>query len=109
MSSRGTSKLVVGIVSLLAVVMATVLSLAAPAGALDNPDYTVPPPSTVVTTPPPSTPTTAPVQTAVRREVVRTRLAITGSSAGVVAAMGATLVGLGAVVLVLRRRSLADA
>lgn len=109
MSSRRTSKLVVGIVSLVAVVLATLLSVASPAAALDNPDYTVPPPSTVITTPPPATPTTAPVQTAVRREVVRTRLAITGSSAGVVAAVGATLVGLGAVALVLRRRSLADA
>jgi LPXTG-motif cell wall-anchored protein len=86
------------------VLSCTALVLGSPAGALDNPDYTVPPPATVITTPPPTAPTTPAVQTAVRREAVRTRLAITGSSANFAAALGATLVGLGAAALVLRRR-----
>ena len=78
---------------------------AAPAGAAENPDYTVPPPSTVVTSPPPTTG----VKTAVKVQQVRTRLAITGSDDTDAALVGAGLVVAGAGLLVVRRRRLAQA
>lgn len=92
--------------ALATLVACVALLLSSPASALDNPDYTVPPPATVVTTPPPPEPV---VQTAVRREAVRTRLAITGSSTAVAAAVGAGLLALGAGAMVLRRRQAASA
>lgn len=89
--------------STLAVVLVAVLWLAAPASATENPDYTAPPPTSVVTTPPPATK----VKTAVAVTPVRTRLAITGSDAADMALIGAVLVAGGVGVLVVRRRKLA--
>lgn len=80
------------------VVAVVALGLAQPAGAVDNPDYTAPPPSSVVES---STP--APVQN-VQTAAVPDRLAITGSDSAQLAAFGAVLVAGGAVVLVARRR-----
>ena len=87
----------------LALVVASLLWVATPAGATENPDYTAPPPSTVVTTPPPATK----VKTAVAVTPVRTRLAITGSDTTAMVVLGASLVTVGAGVLVLRRRKVA--
>ncbi|HWJ98152.1 MAG TPA: LPXTG cell wall anchor domain-containing protein [Acidimicrobiales bacterium] len=84
----------------LALVVGGLLWVASPAGATENPDYTAPPPTTIVTTP---VPTTA-VKTAVAVTPVRTRLAITGSNATGTAVVGASLVALGAGVLAIRRR-----
>ncbi|WP_426573416.1 LPXTG cell wall anchor domain-containing protein [Aquihabitans sp. McL0605] len=74
------------------------------AGATENPDYTAPPPTAVVTTPPPA----PSVKTAVKVAPLRTRLAITGSDASGTAALGAGLVIVGVGVLVVRRRSIAS-
>lgn len=84
----------------LALVVASLLWVAPPAGATENPDYTAPPPTTIVTTPAPP----AAVKTAVAVTPVRTRLAITGSDATTTAVVGASLVALGAGVLAVRRR-----
>lgn len=78
-------------------------SASTPAGAVENPDYTAPPPTTIVTTPPPTTA----VKTAVAVTPVRTRLAITGSDATGTVLLGAGLVAVGAGLLVVRRRKLA--
>jgi LPXTG-motif cell wall-anchored protein len=86
-----------------ALVIGGLLWSAAPAGATENPDYTAPPPTTIVTTPPPTTP----VKTAVAVTPLRTRLAITGSDAAMTAALGAGLVAAGAGILVIRRRKAA--
>ncbi|MBX3284949.1 MAG: LPXTG cell wall anchor domain-containing protein [Actinobacteria bacterium] len=84
----------------LALVVAVVaLGLAQPAGAVDNPDYTAPPPSTVV-----QSTTPAPVQQVQTAAAVPDRLAITGSDSAQLAVIGAVLVAGGAVVLVARRR-----
>ncbi len=88
-----------------ALVLAGLLWSAAPAGAAENPDYTAPPPTTIVTTPQPTTE----VKTAVAVTPVRTRLAITGSDATGTVVLGAGLVAVGAGLLVLRRRKLAAA
>ena len=88
----------------LAIVVGALLWSAAPAGATENPDYTAPPPTTVITTPPPA----AKVKTAVAVTPLRTRLAITGSDATGTAVLGAGLVALGAGVLVVRRRTAAS-
>lgn len=85
----------------LALVVGGLLWTGSPAHATTNPDYTAPPPTTVITTP---TPTTQPVKTAVAVTPVRTRLAITGSDATGTAVIGASLVALGVGVLVIRRR-----
>jgi LPXTG-motif cell wall-anchored protein len=87
----------------LALVVGSVVLATSPAGATENPDYTAPPPTSVVTTPAPATK----VKTAVAVTPVRTRLAITGSDATGTAVLGVSLVALGAVVLVLRRRRVA--
>ena len=87
--------------TLAVVVAAGLWAVASPAGAVDNPDYTSPPPSTVITTPPPTEPQ---VETAVQVAPVRDRLAITGSDATGTVVVGVTLVLIGAGVLVLRRR-----
>jgi LPXTG-motif cell wall-anchored protein len=99
MSLRRTLSLTV------ALVVAGLFWASAPAGAVENPDYTAPPPTTIVTTPTPTT--TAAVKTAVAVTPVRTRLAITGSDATGTVVLGAGLVTLGAGLLVLRRRKLA--
>ncbi|WP_421119148.1 LPXTG cell wall anchor domain-containing protein [Aquihabitans daechungensis] len=75
---------------------------ASPAVATENPDYTAPPPTTVITTPTP--PPATKVKTAVAVTPVRTRLAITGSDATGTVVLGAGLVAVGAGILVLRRR-----
>jgi LPXTG-motif cell wall-anchored protein len=91
---------------LLAVLIgAAVLGGAAPAGAVDNPNYTAPPPTTPVTSPQPA----RQVETAVTAAPVRTRLAITGSDATGLALLGGSLLLGGAAVLALRRRSLSAA
>lgn len=86
----------------------SVLGAASPVGAVDNPDYTVPPPpsTTVVTdTTVPDEPVPArQVTTAVQVERARTTLAITGSDLNLAAAVGAASVAVGAGVLVARRR-----
>lgn len=120
-----------------------VLLLGSTAGALDNPDYTARPPSTVVnppagpttpgTTPSGSTPTVSQptgvrtpgsaspeasgsqpvrqheqkVATEVAVRPLRSRMAITGSDVAQTAVVGAVLVVLGAVTMLVRRRSLA--
>lgn len=92
----------------LAVLVGALLWVAAgasPAGATDNPDYTAPPPTTVVTTPAPAAETK--VKTAVAVAPLRTSLAITGSDATGTAVLGAGLVAAGAGILVLRRRKAA--
>lgn len=73
------------------------------AGATENPDYTAPPPTTVVSTPQPATK----VKTAVAVRPVRTRLAITGSDQTGTVVVAVTMIGLGAGALVLRRRHVA--
>jgi LPXTG-motif cell wall-anchored protein len=88
----------------LAIVVGALLWSATPAGATENPDYTAPPPTTVITTPPP----VAKVKTAVAVTPLRTRLAITGSDATGTVILGAGLVALGAGVLVVRRRTAAS-
>lgn len=98
MSLRRTLSLTV------ALVVASLMWAASPAGATENPDYTAPPPTTVVTTP---QPTTTGVKTAVAVTPVRTRLAITGSDATGTVVVGVSLVALGAGVMVIRRRKLA--
>ncbi|MCU1371511.1 MAG: hypothetical protein JWO77_2705 [Ilumatobacteraceae bacterium] len=88
----------------IALVVASLMWAAAPAGATENPDYTAPPPTTIITTPQPPA---AGVKTAVAVTPVRTRLAITGSDATGTVVLGASLVTLGAGVLVIRRRKVA--
>lgn len=88
----------------LAVVLAALGSLASPASATENPDYTAPPPTTVVTTPQPATK----VKTAVAVTPVRTRLAITGSDATDTVVIGVVLVASGAALLAVRRRRAAS-
>jgi len=86
---------------LIAAVVGLTLWASSPAGAVDNPDYTSPPPSTAVSTPAPA----QQVKPAVTASPVRTRLAITGSDAATMAVVGAGLVVVGTGTLVLRRRS----
>jgi LPXTG-motif cell wall-anchored protein len=92
----------------------TVLSLAfaGPAFALSNPDYTAPPPPTVVQTPqPPSivSPRVPAVQrpvveTAVTSRPVRSSMPITGSDVGPLLILGLGLGAAGAGILLIRRR-----
>ena len=82
---------------------AVLLAGGTPAGAVDNPDYTSPPPTTVVTTPTSAQPAQK-VQTAVVVRPVRSRLAITGADVGQSAEIGGALVLVGAGLLVIRRR-----
>ena len=89
----------------LAVLAGALLWVAAgtsPAGATDNPDYTAPPPTTVVSTPAPP----SPAKTAVAKPL-RTSLPITGSDATGTVVIASGLIALGACALVLRRRSAA--
>ncbi len=89
------------------------LFVANPAGALQNPDYTAPAPPTAVSTPPSPQPVRQPEQRTQRevttavRVPLRSRLAITGSDVGQTVVIGAVLVGLGGVLLMTRRRTLA--
>ena len=73
------------------------------ASATENPDYTAPPPTTIVSTPQPATK----VKTAVAVTPVRTRLAITGTDQTGTVVFAGTLIALGAGALLLRRRHLA--
>jgi LPXTG-motif cell wall-anchored protein len=97
MSLRRTLSLTV------ALVVASLMWAASPAGATENPDYTAPPPTTVITTPAPA----AKVKTAVAVTPARTRLAITGSDATGTVVLGLGLVAVGAGLLVVRRRKVA--
>jgi LPXTG-motif cell wall-anchored protein len=83
------------------VVAVAALALANPAGAVDNPGYTAPPPSSVVQT---STP--APLRQ-VQTAAAPQRLAITGSDSLQLAVLGALLIVGGAGALVARRRATA--
>ena len=88
----------------LAVVVASMaLAFGTAAGAVDNPDYTAPPPSSVVRH------STPPAIRQVSKAVApsRQRLAITGSDSAQFALIGGLLVAGGAGTLVLRRRSAA--
>ena len=87
-----------------AVVLAALVAPAAPASATENPDYTAPPPTTVVTTPQPATK----VKTAVAVTPLRTRLAITGSDATGTVVIGVVLIAGGAALLAVRRRRVAS-
>ncbi len=79
----------------LALVVAVVaLGLAQPAGAVDNPDYTAPPPASVVES---STP--EPVRQVQTAAVPVQRLAITGSDSAQLAVLGAMSVGAGGAVV----------
>ena len=93
---------------LAATVVGALLFLGSAAGAVDNPDYTAPPPTTPSTTTTPSVSQTVAqpkhVETAVAVTPVRSRLAITGSDVGQTAAVGAGLVLVGGVLLAARRR-----
>lgn len=88
------------------------LGLAAPAGAVSNPDYTAPPPPRVITTPqPPSIVSPrvpavqrAAVETAVTSRPVRSTMPITGSDVGPLLVMGLGLGAAGIGLLVVRRR-----
>jgi LPXTG-motif cell wall-anchored protein len=87
--------------------MGLLLSSPSAAGAVTNPDYTVPPPtSTVVSTPAPPA-ARQPVSTAVRVAPLRTRLAITGRETVTMAVVGSALIAGGVAVLAVRRRRLA--
>ena len=77
-----------------------VLGFASPAPAVDNPDYTSVPPTTVVTTPQPS----RKVSTAVEVTQTRSRLAITGGSHTVEIAVATALILAGSGLLLVRRR-----
>ncbi len=86
-----------------ALVVATLaLSLGSAAGAVDNPDYTAPPPSTPVTNP-------EPVQVRKITETAavpaRQWMPITGSDVTGMAVVGGLLVAGGAGLLVVRRRT----
>ena len=89
---------------LAALLGAVVLGSGATAGAVDNPAYTSPPPSTVITTPPSVVPVQR-VATAVTVRPVRSQLAITGSDVGQTALVGGVLLFAGVAVLVVRRRT----
>ncbi len=85
----------------LALVVASVaLAFGSAAGAVDNPDYTVPPPSSVVSNETPR----AIRQSVAATPAARERLAITGSDATQLAVVGGILVAGGAATLGLRRR-----
>lgn len=92
-------------------VACAVLAMANPAGAVENPDYTAPPPSTIIApgpsagTDPPASQPVRKVTTAVAVRPMRTQLAITGSDLAQTAAVGSALLAIGAVLLVLRRRA----
>ena len=80
------------------------VGIAGPAGAVDNPTYTAPPPTTPVTSPPPTR--TEKVETAVNRSEVRTRLAITGSDTTSLFLVGTLLLATGVAVMYARHRHL---
>lgn len=80
------------------------LSLGSAAGAVDNPQYTTPPPASVQSN---STPQPVRKLTSSAAAPARTRMPITGSDVTQLAIVGAVLVGGGATVLAVRRRSLA--
>ena len=89
-------------------VAALALGIATPAGAVDNPDYTAPAPTTVVPTSvqaettPETTPQAVKQTTAV--PAANQRLAITGSDAAQMAVVGVALLGAGGAIMAVRRR-----
>jgi LPXTG-motif cell wall-anchored protein len=89
------------------------LAFASPAGAVENPNYTVPPPSEPVGSTPQGEQyqvvnrTASPGRTSVAES--RQRLPITGSDVTGIAVIGGLLVAGGAVLLTIRRRSLPTA
>ena len=93
------------VIAIAALIGVLVFSMGSPAGAIDNPDYTSPPPTTVVT--PPTPRSVQRVQTAVTVRPVRSQLAITGSDVSQLVVIGGVLVAVGAGMLVVRRRAAA--
>lgn len=100
MSLRRTLQL-----ALTALVAVIALSLAVPAGAVGNPDYTAPPPTGTVTTPPPARQITSSSTAAATPS--RQRLPITGSDTAQLAIVGGLLVAGGAGLVTIRRRTAA--
>jgi LPXTG-motif cell wall-anchored protein len=98
MLSRRTLQL-----ALTALVAVLALSLAAPAGAVGNPDYTAPPPTGAVSTPPPARQITSSQAAAPSRQ----RLPITGSDTVQLALIGGLLVAGGAGLVSVRRSTAA--
>lgn len=86
--------------ALTALVAVVALSLAVPAGAVGNPDYTAPPPAETVTTPPPARQVTTAASAPSRQS-----LPITGSDAAQLALVGGLLVVGGAGLVAARRRT----
>ena len=91
---------------LLAVLLVSVvgLSLGSAAGAVDNPQYTTPPPVSVQ---PNSVPQPVRKITSSAAAPARTRMPITGSDVTQLAVIGVVLVGCGATAHAVRRRTLA--
>jgi LPXTG-motif cell wall-anchored protein len=90
--------------ALAAVLVAVSLSLGSAAGAQENPDYTAPPASEVVTN---STPQQARRISGAEATEERQRLAITGSDFTQLMVIGSILLAGGAATLLVRRRNLA--
>lgn len=95
--------------ALVLLVAAFTLSMGTAAGAVENPDYTAPPPSTPVTDPPTQVATlranraaASPVAAAAPSNQ---RLAITGSETAQLLVIGALLVAGGATLMAVRRRT----
>ncbi len=90
--------------ALAAVLVAASLALGSAAGAQQNPDYTAPAPSEVVTN---STPQAVRKISTAAATPQRQRLAITGSDTTQLLVVGTILVAGGAATLLIRRRNLA--
>ncbi|CAN5805015.1 hypothetical protein BH10ACT1_BH10ACT1_33160 [soil metagenome] len=99
MSLRRTVQLVVALA-----IASLAFASAGSAGAVDNPDYTAPPPTSVVSN---STPRPVRQVASVAATPSRQQLAITGSDVLQLVVVGAVLVAGGTATLVLRRRSAA--
>lgn len=97
MSLRRTFQL-----ALVVVVASVALAFGSAAGAVDNPDYTAPPPSSVVEN---SVPQTARQISSAAATPSRQRLAITGADSLGLVVVGALLLAGGAATLLVRRRN----
>lgn len=84
---------------------ATLFGNPSAAGAVDNPDYTAPPPSVAIQNRTPTVRTASTTSTASKPSApTRTRLAITGAETTQLVYFGTLLVASGAMTLALRRR-----
>ncbi len=86
--------------ALTVLVAALALSVAVPAGAVGNPDYTAPPPAETVTTPPPVRQVASAASAPSRQ-----RMPITGADTAQLALVGGLLVAGGAGLVLARRRT----